>query len=68
MPIFHFSQFEMNLFGNTRLNDYCAQYMFFMYEKWEIYEVVLEGITHETRANLKSMCYGGICSLNVDGM
>ena len=27
---------------------------------------MLEGITHETRAPLESMCYGGLCSLNVD--
>jgi len=29
---------------------------------------VLEGITHETRATLESMCYGGLCSLNADDM
>jgi len=29
---------------------------------------VLEGITLETRATLESMCYGGLCSLNVDDM
>jgi len=27
---------------------------------------VLEGITYETRATLESMCYGGLCSLDVD--
>jgi len=37
-----------------------------MYEKWEICNVVLEGITHETRTTLESMCYGGLCSLNAD--
>ena len=39
-----------------------------MYEKWEICDVVLEGITHETQATLDSMCYGGLCSLNADDM
>jgi len=39
-----------------------------MYEKWDICDVVLEGITHETRATLESMCNGGLCSLNVDDM
>jgi len=29
---------------------------------------VLEGTTHETRAILESMCYGGLCSLDADGM
>ena len=29
---------------------------------------MLEGITHKTRATLESMCYGGLCSLNVDDM
>jgi len=29
---------------------------------------VLKGITHETRATLESMCYGSLCSLNVDDM
>jgi len=33
-----------------------------------IYNVVLEGITYETRAILESMCYGGLCSLIVDDM
>ena len=28
----------------------------------------LRGITHETRATLESMCYGGLCSLNGDDM
>ena len=28
--------------------------------------VVLEGITYETQTTLESMCYGGLCSLNVD--
>jgi len=39
-----------------------------MYEKWEMCDVVLEGITHETRATLESMCCGGLFSLNVDDM
>jgi len=29
---------------------------------------VLAGITHETRAILESMCYGGMCFLSVDDM
>jgi len=52
----------------ARLNDYRAQYVHFMYEKWGIYDVMLEGITHETQVTLESMCYGGLCSLNVDDM
>ena len=70
MAIFHFSQFEDEPFWQHlfRLNDYRAQYVHSMYEKWEICEVVLEGITHKTRATLESMCYGGLCSLNVDDM
>ena len=58
----------MNLFWQylSRLNDFHAQNVHFMYEKWEISDVVLEGITHETRTTLKSMYYGGLCSLNVD--
>ena len=39
-----------------------------MYETWEICDVVLEGITHETRATLESMCYGALCLLNADDM
>ena len=42
--------------------------MLFEYEKWEIYDVVLKGITPETRATLESICYGGLCSLDVDDM
>jgi len=70
MVIFHLPQFEHEPFRQylSRLNDYHAQYVHFMYEKWEICNVVLEGITHETRTTLESMCYGGLCSSNVDGM
>jgi len=50
------------------LNDYHAQYVHFMHQKYKICDVVLERITHETRATLDSMCYGGLCSLNVDDM
>jgi len=35
-----------------------------MYEKWEIYDVVLEEMTYETSAILESMFYGGLCSFN----
>jgi len=42
--------------------------MHFMYKNWEICNVVLEGIPRETRATLESMCYGGLCSLNVDDL
>ena len=52
----------------SRLNDYRAQYVLSMHEKWEICDVILEGITHETRATLESMCYGGLFLLNVDDM
>jgi len=59
MVIFHYLNLKMNRFL-SRLNNYCAQCVHFMYEKWEICEVVLEGITHETRVTLDSMCYGGM--------
>jgi len=39
-----------------------------MYEKWEIRNIVLEGITYETQATLESMCYVGLCSLDVDDL
>jgi len=70
MAIFHFPQFEHEPFCQylSSLNDYRIQYMHFEYEKWEICDVVLEGITHETRATLESMCYGGMYSLDVDAM
>ena len=70
MAIFHFPQFEHEPFWQylSRFNHYHAQYMQFTYEKWEICDAVLEGITHETRATLESMCYGGLCSLDVDDM
>ena len=50
------------------MNDYRAQYVRFTYEKWEMCNVALQGITNETRAILKSMCYGSLCSLDVDDM
>ena len=50
MAIFHLPQFEHEPFWQylSRLNDYRAQYVLFEYEKWEICDVVLEGITHKT--------------------
>ena len=48
MPIFQLPQFGHGLFWQylSRLNDYCARYVHFMYEKWKICDVVLDGITH----------------------
>ena len=40
----------------------------FLYEKWEICNVVLKGIKHETQVTLESICYRGLCFLNVDDM
>ena len=70
MAILHLPHFEHEPFQQylSRLHDYRAQYVYFMYEKWEICDVVLEGITYETQATLESMCYGGLCSLSVDDM
>ena len=70
MAVFHLPQFDHESFWQhlSGLNDYYAQYVHFMFEKWEICNVVLEGTTHETRATLEFMCYGGLCSLNVDDM
>jgi len=70
MAIFHLPQFEHGPFWQylTRLNDYHAQYVHFTYEKWEICNIVLEGITYEIRAILEPMCYGAMCSLDVDDM
>ena len=42
--------------------------MLFENAKWEICDVALDGITHETRAIVESMCYGGMCYLDVDDM
>jgi len=70
MAIFHFPQFQHEPFWQylSRLNDYRAQYMLSMYKKWEICDVVLEGITHETWATLESLCHGDLCLLNADDM
>jgi len=70
MAIFLFPQFEHEPCWQylSRLNDYRAQYMLSMYENWEICNVMLARITHETRATLESMCYGGLYSLNADDM
>jgi len=70
MTIFHLPQFKHEPFWQylSLLNDYRAQYVLFEYEKWEICDVVLKGITHETRAILESMCYCGMYFLGVDDM
>ena len=50
MAIFHLPQFEHESFWQyfSWLNDYRAQYKHFTYEKWEICDAMLEGITLET--------------------
>ena len=70
MAIFDFPQLKREPFWQylSRLHDYCAQYVYFMYEKWEICDAVLESIMHETLATSESMCYGGLCSLTIDGI
>ena len=70
MAIFHLPQFEHEPFWHylSKLNDYRAQYVLFEYEKWEICDAMLEGITPKTRAIIESMCYGGMHSLAVDDM
>ena len=68
MAIFHLAQFEHEPFWQHlfRLNDYHTQYVHFMYEKGERCKVALEGITYKTWATLGLVCYGGLCSFNVD--
>ena len=39
--------------------------MYFTYEKSELWNVALEGITHDTRGTLESMCYGDMYYLSV---
>ena len=70
MAIFHLPQFQHEPFWQylSRFNDYRAQHVHFMYDNCETHNIVLKGITHETQANLGSMCYGGMCSLVVDDM
>jgi len=70
MTIFHLPQFEHEPFWRylSQLNDYHAQYVHFVYDKWETCDVLLEGITYDTRATLESMCYSGLDSLNADDM
>jgi len=60
----------MNLFGNICLDrmitvlNMCISCM----KSRNICSIVIEGITHETRATLESMCYGGLCSLCGDDL
>jgi len=70
MAIFYLPQFKHEPFWQylSWLNDYRAQYVHVTYEEWEICDVVLEGITLETRAILESLYYDGLCSLDVDDM
>ena len=70
MDISQLPQFRHEPFWQylSQLNEYHAQYVLLEYEKWEICDVVLEGITHETRATLESMCYGGMHFLDIDDM
>ena len=46
------------------LDDYHAQYVHFMYEKWKTYDIFVEGITYATQATLECMCYG-VCAILV---
>jgi len=57
MAILHLPQFEHECFWQylSRLNDHCARYVHFTYEKWEICNVVHKGITYETQAHLETL-------------
>jgi len=70
MTIFIYLNLSMSRFWQylSRLNEYRAQYVHFVYEKWEICDVLLEGITYDTRTTLEFMCYSGLDSLNADDM
>jgi len=70
MAIFHLPQFEHEPFWQyvSRLNNYLAQYVLFKYEKLEICNIVIEGITHETQDTIEFICYGDLCSSNIDDM
>jgi len=63
-----FLNLSMDIFGSIclDLNDYRAQYVHSAYEKWKTCNLVLEGITYDTWAILESMCYGVLCSFDVD--
>ena len=54
MTIFHFPQFEHEPFWQylSRLNDYRTQYVLSMYEKWEICDVMLAGLTSVSYTHL----------------
>lgn len=64
MPVFNFPQFECKSFWNyfSRLNDYRAQ-LNRNFEKWEICEVILEGLNIESRSYIGSIFPGGLREL-----
>ena len=64
MGLFNFQQFEREPFWNyiSRLNDYRAQ-LNHNFEKWEICEVILEGLNFESKSYIRSIFPGGLREL-----
>ena len=64
MPVFSFPQYEHEPFWSyfSRLNDYRVQ-LNRNFEKWEICEVIVLGLSSEFRGHVESMCPGGLLGI-----
>lgn len=64
MASFQFPQFEHEIFWKyfSRFNDFCAQ-LNFSFEKWELCQVIYEGLNTEFRDHVQSMYPGGFWAL-----
>jgi len=64
MSVFNFPQYEHEPFLNyfSRLNDYRAQ-LNHNFQKWEIWEVIIDGLNIESRSYIESLCSGGLIEL-----
>jgi len=59
MSVFHCSQYDHEPFWSyfSRLSDFHAQLVNYMFEKWEICEVVYIGVNEVTSGILNSICF-----------
>jgi len=64
MPVFHFPQYEHEPFWSylSRLNEYRV-HLNHNFQKWEICEVIIEGLNIESRSYIESLCPGGLIEL-----
>lgn len=68
MTLYSFPQYDGDVFWRyiDKLKSYLARCGDLGLERWEVIKIIYEGLNHETRANVESLCEGGLLSKTID--